>query len=80
MLRVTVELAKATDTGATFKADRHRRGGPRHWQARVELAYFNLADRQPELAGLDPQLVEHHRHRWAVLTAVTGSPASAVAV
>jgi 3-hydroxyacyl-[acyl-carrier-protein] dehydratase len=77
VLRVTVEFAKATDAGATFKAA-GTVGADTALQARVELAYFNLADRQPELAALDPQLVAHHRHRWAVLTA-TGSPTTAVA-
>ena len=77
VLRVTVEWAKATEGGATFKAT-GTVNGDTALQARVELAYFNLADRQPELAGVDPKLVAHHRHRWAVLTA-TGTPA-AVAV
>ena len=78
VLRVTVELAKATDAGATFKAT-GTVGADTALQARVELAYFNLTDRQPELGELDGRLIEHHRHRWAVLTAVGGVPA-AVAV
>ena len=78
VLRVTVEFVKATDAGAVFKAA-GTVGADQALAARVELAHFNLADRQPELAGLDPQLVAHTRHRWAVLTAA-GSPAAAVAV
>ena len=35
-------------------------GADQALQARVELAHFNLADRQPELAGLDPQLIAPH--------------------
>ena len=35
--------------------------------ARLELAYFNLADRQPELASADLLLREHNRGRWKLL-------------
>ena len=35
--------------------------------ARIELAYFNLADKQAELAALDAKLIEHHQARWSVL-------------
>jgi len=31
------------------------------------LAYFNLADRQKELADVDRRLIEHHRARWALI-------------
>ncbi len=85
LLRVTVEFAKATETGATFKAS-GTVGSDQALQARVELAYFNLGDRQPELTELDPQLIAHHRLRWSVLTAAgnpayaDGAPATAVAV
>jgi len=65
-LRVTVEWNKATDTGATFKAS----GTVNEDQAvsaRLEVAYFNLADKQPELAALDERLTAHNRQRWDVL-------------
>jgi 3-hydroxyacyl-[acyl-carrier-protein] dehydratase len=65
-LRVDVELNKLTDTGATFKASGSV-GTEQALQARLELAYFNLADRQPELAEVDRRLIEHHRQRWALL-------------
>ena len=65
-LRVTVELNKTTDTGATFKA-----GGTvnddQAVAARLELAYFNLAEKQTELAALDERLTAHIRQRWDVL-------------
>ena len=35
--------------------------------AKVEVAYFNLADKQPELAELDTRLREHNRRRWDLL-------------
>ena len=67
-LKVDVELIKLTDAGATFKASGFAGTEPA-LQARVELAYFNLGDKQPELAGLDGRLIEHHRQRWSVLNA-----------
>jgi 3-hydroxyacyl-[acyl-carrier-protein] dehydratase len=65
-LVVDVELHKPTDSGATFKAT----GTVNHetaLSARIELAYFNLGAKQPELAPLDAKLIEHHRLRWAIL-------------
>jgi 3-hydroxyacyl-[acyl-carrier-protein] dehydratase len=67
-LRVEVDLNKATDAGATFKAT-GTVGDAVAVQARMELAYFNLGDKHPELADLDRQLTEHNRRRWAVLQA-----------
>ncbi len=69
-LRVEVLLAGVTETGATFKAS-GTVGDRQALQARVELAYFSLGDREPELANVDQRLIEHNRHRWAAL-----SPAS----
>jgi 3-hydroxyacyl-[acyl-carrier-protein] dehydratase len=65
-LRVEVEFVKATDAGASFKASGSVNQSTA-LSARVELAYFNLADKQPELANLDLQLSEHNRARWNVL-------------
>jgi 3-hydroxyacyl-[acyl-carrier-protein] dehydratase len=67
-LRVELDLAKETPTGASFKAAGYV-GDALAVQARVELAYFNLADRQPELASLDERLASHNRARWDVLQA-----------
>ena len=65
-LRVEVEFSKAMPGGAMFKA-----AGivddVRAVSAVIEIAYFNLADRQPELAGVDQRLVEHNRRRWALI-------------
>jgi 3-hydroxyacyl-[acyl-carrier-protein] dehydratase len=77
VLRVEVELNKATDTGATFKAT-GTVGDAVAVQARIELAYFNLADKQPDLAELDRQLAQHNRRRWAVLQAQSSESAEAV--
>ena len=67
-LRVEVEYLKPTDAGATFKAAGYV-GDDLALQARLELAYFNLGDKQPELAELDARLTAHNRQRWSVLTA-----------
>jgi len=69
-LKVDVELHKLTETGATFKANGFAGTDPA-LQARIELAYFNLGDKQAELAGLDAKLIEHHRLRWSVLNAAS---------
>ena len=65
-LRVEVELLKETEGGATFKAAGTVNGNTAV-AARIEVAYFNLWDKQPELAALDGRLVEHHRRRWALI-------------
>ena len=65
-LRVEVDFFKATDTGAVFKAA----GIVNQTQAlsaRLELAYFNLVEKNPELAGLDQMLIDHTKARWSVL-------------
>lgn len=65
-LRVEVEWNKQTDAGASFKASGVV-NNKQALQARIELAYFNLADKMPELANLDERLHEHNRARWNVL-------------
>jgi 3-hydroxyacyl-[acyl-carrier-protein] dehydratase len=65
-LRVEIEFLKQTDAGASFKAS----GSVNETaalSARIELAYFNLAEKQPELANLDVRMTEHNKSRWAVL-------------
>ena len=65
-LRVEVEFNKATDAGASFKAA-GTVNDKQALQARVELSYFNLAEKMPELSQLDKKLDEHNRNRWMVL-------------
>ena len=66
-LRVDVEWMKETPAGGgSFKATGSV-GNDQALQARVELAYFNLGEKQPELAELDARLSQHNRSRWAVL-------------
>lgn len=73
-LRMEVDFQKLTDTGATFKAagsvvDVAGQSTPAV-QLRLELASFNLADKNPELAGLDSRIMEHNRRRWELLAVV----------
>jgi 3-hydroxyacyl-[acyl-carrier-protein] dehydratase len=66
-LRVDVEYAKPTDTGHSFKAAGFV-GEKQAVAAKIELSYFNLAEKDPKLAPIDSKLIEHHRFRWSVLT------------
>lgn len=66
-LRLEVEHFKDTPSGAIFKAtglidDQQALTG------RIELAYFNLSEKQPELAGTDRRLIDYHKRRWEILT------------
>jgi 3-hydroxyacyl-[acyl-carrier-protein] dehydratase len=65
-LRVEVELMKLANAGASFKATGSV-NGEQAVQMRVELAYFNLSEKNAELAGIDARLIEHHRRRWELL-------------
>jgi 3-hydroxyacyl-[acyl-carrier-protein] dehydratase len=65
-LRVEVDFHKPTNAGATFKAA-GTVGDAQAVTARLELAYFNLADKQPTLAEIDARLREHNRTRWALI-------------
>jgi 3-hydroxyacyl-[acyl-carrier-protein] dehydratase len=72
-LRVDVELLKTLESGATFKAV-GTVGEQQALSARVEIAYFNLGEKQPELAGMDARLREHNRMRWELIKP-SGTPA-----
>ena len=76
-LRVEVELNKETaGGGATFKAS-GMVGQAQALSARLELAYFNLADKQPELAAIDERLRQHNRRRWDLIAPSASSVALA---
>ena len=66
-LRVEVEYLKQTEAGASFKASGTVNGGNTAVAARIEIAYFNLGDKQPQMAELDARLIQHHRRRWALI-------------
>jgi 3-hydroxyacyl-[acyl-carrier-protein] dehydratase len=67
-LRVEVEFFKPSDAGAVFKAAGYVEQA-QAVSARIEMSYFNLADKQPELTGIDARLIEHNKARWNVLNA-----------
>jgi 3-hydroxyacyl-[acyl-carrier-protein] dehydratase len=69
LLRVEVEITGRPGGdagGATFKAVGTVNSNSAV-SARLEMAYFNLADRQPDLAEVDRRLIEGHRARWALI-------------
>jgi 3-hydroxyacyl-[acyl-carrier-protein] dehydratase len=65
-LRIEVELSKMTDTGAVFKAT-GTVGEAQALQAKLELASFNLSEKQSEMESTDSKLREHNRGRWALI-------------
>ena len=65
-LRIEAEMVKATAAGASFKIV-GTVGDKQSITAKIELAYFNLGDKDPALAGLDAKLLAHTRARWDVL-------------
>lgn len=72
LLRLDIELTKETASGAIFKVT----GTVPDSQsdaisAKIELAAFDLAAKQPDLANLDGKLREHNKVRWSVLTATS---------
>jgi len=71
VLRVEVDLISRTDGGGTFKAV-GTNAGTLAVSARIEIAYFNLAQRQSELAGVDRRLIEHNKARWALIAPKQG--------
>ena len=70
-LRLEVELNKPTATGASFKAT-GLIDGQQALTGRLELAYFNLAEKHPDLAVTDERIKEHTKRRWAVLQCQQG--------
>jgi 3-hydroxyacyl-[acyl-carrier-protein] dehydratase len=77
-LRVEVEFLKDTAAGASFKAS-GAVGEAQAVAARLELAYFNLAEKQPQLADLDRSLAEHNLVRWRLLSPAPQPAAEAAA-
>ena len=65
-LHIEVDFLKDTVAGASFKAVGIV-NDDQALAARIELAYFNLGEKQPELAALDSRMIEHTKARWSVL-------------
>jgi 3-hydroxyacyl-[acyl-carrier-protein] dehydratase len=72
-LRIEAELIKSTDAGGTFKItgsvvnSAGQASDNPAITGRIEIALFDLAEKQPELAELDVRLKEHNRLRWNLL-------------
>lgn len=80
ILRISAEWAKDTDMGASFKVtgevfsppDAAGSVAPRAaFGGRVDVAYFNLGDKDASLAALDARLLDHTRRRWALIAPTT---------
>ena len=67
-LRVNVEFAKETEAGALFKATSSVNGDVAI-SGRLELAYFDLGDKDAGLATLDERIKRHTQARWTALNA-----------
>jgi 3-hydroxyacyl-[acyl-carrier-protein] dehydratase len=65
-LVIEVEFGKDTDTGASFKCTGMVEGKTA-LSAKLDLSYFNLKDRCPELGNFDERLQRHTRQRWEIL-------------
>jgi 3-hydroxyacyl-[acyl-carrier-protein] dehydratase len=65
-LRLTAELTKPTAGGAAFRVT-GTVGDATAIAGKIELAYFNLGEKNPDLAALDGRLSEHNRYRWSLL-------------
>lgn len=73
-LRIDVQPIKLTDAGGTFKAvgsvgdaQAGSTGSQQALQLRLEMSYFDLAEKNPELSAVDERLREHHRRRWELI-------------
>ena len=69
-LRVEVELTEPTDRGGMFKVNgtvMANGAAATAIAARLELAYFNLAETNTAFAPIDQKLREHNRVRWGLI-------------
>ncbi len=69
-LRIDVEFMKDTEVGAMFRAS-GTVGAAQAVSARLELAYFNLAEKNPALVRFDHKMLKHTRERFEILQNVT---------
>ena len=77
VLKVDVEYLKDTPAGAQFKATGFV-DQSQAISARIELAYFNLVDKQAGSAAVDEQLRAHTQGRWDILKLTLGKAAIAI--
>lgn len=77
VLKVDIEYVKDTPAGAQFKATGFV-GQSQAIAARIELAYFNLVDKQAASAAVDEQLKAHTQARWEILKLTLGQTVTAI--
>ncbi|MDP9174205.1 MAG: beta-hydroxyacyl-ACP dehydratase [Planctomycetota bacterium] len=65
-MRIEVEVVRLAPAGGAFTASATTQDKTA-LSAKIEMAYFNVSEHQPELADVDRRLVEHNRARWALL-------------
>ena len=81
-LRIEAELTKSTDSGGTFKVtgsvvnSAGQASDNPAITGRIEVALFDLGDKQLDLAELDVRLKEHNRLRWKLLEQSMARPAA----
>ncbi len=79
-LRMDVEWMKETEAGASFKATGHVGSATGNIsqavQMRLEVGYFNLSDKNPQVAEVDERIKKYNRKRWELLA--SGIPKSVV--
>jgi 3-hydroxyacyl-[acyl-carrier-protein] dehydratase len=80
-LRIDVQPIKVGEAGGTFKA-MGTVGDATALQLRLEMSYFDLAEKNPELSAVDQRLREHNLRRWELIRPQTNDnrlPAPAIA-
>jgi len=65
-LRIEVELVRGDDRSGLFRGT-GTVDAVQAVSARLEMAYFNLAEVRPDLAAVDERLRKHNQRRWALL-------------
>jgi 3-hydroxyacyl-[acyl-carrier-protein] dehydratase len=75
-LVVEVDFVKETPAGALFKATSNVNGDTAI-SGRLEIAYFDLSDKDPsyDRGDIDPKIKAFTRQRWAVLNTHRAAPA-----
>ncbi len=84
VLKVTADFVKDVPGGAQFKVSGEVSsldGPPSNaFAGKLELSYFNLADKSAADATVDAGLIEHHRRRWDLIRPAELSTPAGVAL
>jgi 3-hydroxyacyl-[acyl-carrier-protein] dehydratase len=69
-LRIEVDFMKDTESGALFRAS-GTVGAAQAVAARLELAYFDLAEKNPDLIRFDAKMLRHTKEQFQLLQPAT---------